>query len=73
MEPITGPVEIQVGMKGPVCVHYVGLTRFPEATPAQVALAWVQHQGVVAIPKAASAEHVRQNREAWISRSRNAT
>ena len=29
-----------------------------------VALAWVLHQGVVAIPKAASPEHVRQNREA---------
>jgi diketogulonate reductase-like aldo/keto reductase len=35
-----------------------------EATPTQVALAWVLHQGAVAIPKAASAEHVRQNREA---------
>ena len=35
-----------------------------EATPVQVALAWVLHQGVVAIPKAASPQHVRQNREA---------
>lgn len=35
-----------------------------EATPAQVALAWVLHQGVVAIPKAVNAEHIRQNREA---------
>ncbi|HUK07281.1 MAG TPA: aldo/keto reductase [Stellaceae bacterium] len=34
-------------------------------TPAQVALAWVLHQdGVVAIPKAARAEHVRENRAA---------
>jgi diketogulonate reductase-like aldo/keto reductase len=32
------------------------------ATPAQIALAWVlRQQGVIAIPKAASAEHVRQN------------
>jgi diketogulonate reductase-like aldo/keto reductase len=35
------------------------------ATPAQVALAWVlRHDGVVAIPKAASREHVRENRGA---------
>jgi diketogulonate reductase-like aldo/keto reductase len=34
-------------------------------TPAQVALAWVLHQeGVVAIPKAAHPEHVRENRAA---------
>ncbi|AGB42687.1 aldo/keto reductase, diketogulonate reductase [Mesorhizobium australicum WSM2073] len=32
------------------------------ATPAQIALAWVMHQdGVIAIPKAGSQEHVRQN------------
>ncbi|MFD1985256.1 aldo/keto reductase [Mesorhizobium newzealandense] len=32
------------------------------ATPAQIALAWVMHQeGVIAIPKASSLEHVRQN------------
>jgi diketogulonate reductase-like aldo/keto reductase len=32
------------------------------ATPAQIALAWVlRQQGVIAIPKAASAGHVRQN------------
>lgn len=36
-----------------------------DATPAQVALAWVlQQQGVVAIPKAAHFEHVRENRGA---------
>jgi diketogulonate reductase-like aldo/keto reductase len=35
------------------------------ATPAQVGLAWVLRQeGVIAIPKARSAEHVRQNRAA---------
>ena len=34
-------------------------------TPAQVALAWVlRQQGVIAIPKAGSADHVRQNRKA---------
>jgi diketogulonate reductase-like aldo/keto reductase len=33
-----------------------------DATAAQIALAWVMHQdGVVAIPKASSQEHVRQN------------
>jgi diketogulonate reductase-like aldo/keto reductase len=35
------------------------------ATPAQVALAWVLRQdGVVAIPKAGTPEHVRENRAA---------
>ena len=35
------------------------------ATPAQVALAWLlQHEGVIAIPKAGSAAHVRENRAA---------
>ena len=35
------------------------------ATPAQVALAWVlRHKGVVAIPKAATVSHVRENRAA---------
>lgn len=35
------------------------------ATPAQVALAWVLRQeGVIAIPKASSIEHVRENRAA---------
>jgi diketogulonate reductase-like aldo/keto reductase len=34
-------------------------------TPAQIALAWLLHQeGVVVIPKAAQAEHVRENRGA---------
>ena len=36
-----------------------------DATPAQVALAWViREDGVIAIPKAASAAHVRENRGA---------
>lgn len=35
------------------------------ATPAQVALAWLlEHDDVIVIPKAASLEHVRENREA---------
>jgi diketogulonate reductase-like aldo/keto reductase len=35
------------------------------ATPAQIALAWVlEHQGVVAIPRAGSVEHVEENRGA---------
>jgi diketogulonate reductase-like aldo/keto reductase len=35
------------------------------ATPAQVALAWILRQpGIVAIPKAAQAAHVRENRAA---------
>ena len=34
-------------------------------TPAQVALAWVIRQdGIIAIPKASNAEHVRENRAA---------
>jgi diketogulonate reductase-like aldo/keto reductase len=33
-----------------------------QATPAQIALAWViRHQGVIAIPKAANEDHVREN------------
>ena len=36
-----------------------------DATPAQVALAWVLRQdGVIAIPKAGSIDHVRENRGA---------
>jgi diketogulonate reductase-like aldo/keto reductase len=35
-----------------------------DATPAQVALAWLLKQNVVAIPKASSLEHVRENRAA---------
>jgi diketogulonate reductase-like aldo/keto reductase len=35
------------------------------ATPAQVALAWVIRQdGIIAIPKAGSATHVKENRAA---------
>ena len=34
----------------------------PDATPAQVALAWVlRHDGVVTVPKAGTPEHVREN------------
>lgn len=36
-----------------------------DATPAQVALAWtMQHAGLIAIPKAGSVEHIRENRAA---------
>jgi diketogulonate reductase-like aldo/keto reductase len=36
-----------------------------DVTPAQVALAWVlRQQGVIAIPKASTPDHVRQNRDA---------
>jgi diketogulonate reductase-like aldo/keto reductase len=35
------------------------------ATPAQIALAWVlRHEGVIAIPKAGSLQHVRENHDA---------
>jgi diketogulonate reductase-like aldo/keto reductase len=35
-----------------------------DATTAQVALAWLLHKNVVAIPKAVSPKHVRENRAA---------
>lgn len=42
-----------------------GLAERMSATPAQVALAWaVRRDGVIAIPKAGTAEHVRENRAA---------
>ncbi len=45
------------GLEGPAARH--------GATPAQIALAWVlHHDGVSAIPKAATPEHVRENRGA---------
>jgi diketogulonate reductase-like aldo/keto reductase len=41
------------------------VTESIDATPAQVALAWtLQHDGLIAISKAASLEHVRENRAA---------
>jgi diketogulonate reductase-like aldo/keto reductase len=41
------------------------VARRQDATPAQVALAWVLRQdGVIAIPKASSIDHVRENRGA---------
>jgi diketogulonate reductase-like aldo/keto reductase len=43
----------------------VAIAKRRGATPAQVALAWLLHQeGVVAIPKAARPDHVRENRAA---------
>jgi len=42
-----------------------GVASRHEATPAQVALAWLlRQQGVCAIPKASTVEHVRENRAA---------
>jgi diketogulonate reductase-like aldo/keto reductase len=42
-----------------------GIAQRMGATPAQVALAWVVHRdGVIAIPKAGSVAHVRENRAA---------
>jgi diketogulonate reductase-like aldo/keto reductase len=42
-----------------------GIGNRRDATPAQVALAWVLRQeGVLAIPKAGNVEHVRENRRA---------
>jgi diketogulonate reductase-like aldo/keto reductase len=40
------------------------IARETGATPAQLTLAWLIRQGVIAIPKAASAAHVRDNRKA---------
>jgi diketogulonate reductase-like aldo/keto reductase len=41
------------------------IARRHNATPAQVALAWVlRNEGMIAIPKASSVEHVEQNRHA---------
>ncbi|HYG87447.1 MAG TPA: aldo/keto reductase [Azospirillum sp.] len=49
-------------------LRHAGLSRVAQrrgATPAQVALAWLLRQeGVIAIPKAASTAHVRENRAA---------
>jgi diketogulonate reductase-like aldo/keto reductase len=49
-------------------LHHRELKRIAEqrgAAPAQVALAWVlRQQGVVAIPKAGTPPHVRENRAA---------
>ena len=43
----------------------VGVAEQMNATPAQIALAWtMHHDGVIAIPKAGSVEHVRENRAA---------
>jgi diketogulonate reductase-like aldo/keto reductase len=40
------------------------IARRHSATPAQIALAWLLQQEVVAIPKASNPEHVRENRGA---------
>jgi 2,5-diketo-D-gluconate reductase B len=38
------------------------VARRHEATPTQVALAWLREKGVAAIPKASSEAHLRENR-----------
>jgi diketogulonate reductase-like aldo/keto reductase len=48
----------------------VKIARAHEATPVQVALAWVLRQGLVAIPKAAEQDHVRENHAASALSSR---
>jgi diketogulonate reductase-like aldo/keto reductase len=56
------PIEQGRLLENPV-VAQIALKR--DATPAQVALAWVLRQeAVLAIPKSANADHVRQNRAA---------
>jgi diketogulonate reductase-like aldo/keto reductase len=41
------------------------IAREHDATPAQIVLAWVlDHDGVVAIPRAATPEHIEENRAA---------
>jgi diketogulonate reductase-like aldo/keto reductase len=40
------------------------VARTLNASPAQVALAWVLQQGVIAIPRSGRPEHVRENRGA---------
>lgn len=58
----SSPLE-QAAMLGRAQLHAVA--RRQEATPAQVALAWLLRQeGVVAIPKAVQPAHVRANRAA---------
>jgi len=57
----SSPREQRVLLKDPTLLK---IASEHEATPAQVALAWVLHQGVVAIPKAANLDHLRQNRAA---------
>jgi diketogulonate reductase-like aldo/keto reductase len=43
----------------------ITVARRHDATPGQVAIAWVlRHDGVIAIPKASTPEHVRENRAA---------
>lgn len=54
--------------QGGALLHHAALGRVAGKhgkTPAQIALAWtLRHPNVISIPKAASAEHVRQNAEA---------
>jgi diketogulonate reductase-like aldo/keto reductase len=61
--PLESSTAEQRGLLGNPAL--VEVARRIEATPAQVALAWLLHQeGVVVIPKAVRPEHVRANRAA---------
>ena len=56
------PIEQGRMLKHPALKH---VAAFHDATPAQVALAWlVRQDGVIVITKAATAAHVRENRKA---------
>jgi diketogulonate reductase-like aldo/keto reductase len=56
------PIE-QGRMLGHAALKSVGARH--DATPAQVALAWlIRQDGIIAIPKAASEKHLRENRAA---------
>jgi diketogulonate reductase-like aldo/keto reductase len=59
-----------IGHSGPEKKHLLEnrtvklIAKRHEATPAQVALAWLLQRDVIAIPKASSPDHVRENRGA---------
>jgi diketogulonate reductase-like aldo/keto reductase len=55
------PSEQRVMLDNP---HLIQVASEHAATPAQVAIAWLLHQGVIVIPKAATITHVRENHAA---------
>lgn len=58
--PLAQAGRLRSGLLNHPVVNEIALAH--NATPAQILLAWViGHQGVMAIPKAASVEHVQQN------------
>jgi diketogulonate reductase-like aldo/keto reductase len=60
------PIDQPTGGHSPLLSHDVvgKLAERREVTPAQIALAWLLHRGVMIIPKASNSEHVRANRGA---------